>query len=339
MDNAENDGLYVIYGSQVGQEATFMCDWLHYFVTVVYQSHLKRVGSSYLATKGLDIDSWAGNIKDGKQPDFFTLFALNVLLETHTMIHINDGRIWPTMDKAPSDHQQLSKMCDYHLVFLEHGCFAELVERQHPLILVELTDRDVKVLELGILTSDEEETLNSIIFCGLGFALGSGEPFVTDIEVKKEPYDSGDSNNDDTDNLQKGVPDTYSGKLPNDTSSLDQRTDIMDKESMSVPGTDPSNSLDDNHSMDVNIDNQRTDIMDKESMSVPGTDPGTSSDDDPSMDVNIDNTVKESIDVSVTDPALAEITEKQLKPYRDTMTGGGIPHTAETGLNQADPTT
>ena len=151
VDYDENDGLYVIYDSQAGQEATFMCDWLHYFVTVVYWSHFKRVGSSYLATKGLDIDSWVDYIKDGKWPNFFTLFALNILLETHTMVHINGGRIWATMDKAPCDHQQLSKMCDYHLVFLGCGCFAELVERQHPLILVEPTNRDVKVLELGTL--------------------------------------------------------------------------------------------------------------------------------------------------------------------------------------------
>ena len=146
---------------------------------------------------------------------------------THTMVHINEDRIWATMDKAPSDYQQLSKMCEYHLVFLGHGRFAELVEQQHPLISVELTNRDVKVLELGVLTYDEEETLNNIIFCGLGFTLGSGEPFIKDIEVKKQPHDSGDSNNDD--NLQKSVSDTDSGKLSNDLSSLNQRTDIMDK--------------------------------------------------------------------------------------------------------------
>ena len=193
MDYAENNGLYAMCGSQVSQDATFMHEWLHYFVTVVYQSHFKRVGSSYLAKKGLDIDSWVDNIKDGNQPNFFTLFALNVLLEIHTVVHINSDRIWATMDKAPSDHQQLAKMCEYHLVFLGQGCFAELVERQHPLIVVELTDRDIKILELGVLTYDEEKTLNSIIFHGLGFALGLGEPFVKDIEVKKEPQDSGDS--------------------------------------------------------------------------------------------------------------------------------------------------
>ena len=74
--------------------------------------------------------------------------------------------------------------------------------------------------------------------------------------------------------------------------------------------------------------------MDKESVSVLGTDPCKSSDNDPFMDVNIDNIVKESIDVPVTNTALAKITEKQPKQYSDTTTVDSIPHKAKTGLNQ-----
>ena len=178
------------------------------------------------------------------------------------MVHINSDRIWATMDKAPSDHQQLAKMCEYHLVFLGHGCFAELVKCQHPLIVVELTNRDTEILELGVLTCDEEETLNSIIFCGLGFTLGLGEPFVKDIKVKKEPQNSGDC---DFDNTEKSVLGTNPGKLSDDGSSMNQNIDNMDMESMSVLGTDPcvvAKTME-KHS-DINT-----------SVSVPDTDPDT----------------------------------------------------------------
>ena len=39
MEYGENYGLYAIYGSRVGQDSSFMRQWLHYFVTVVYKSH------------------------------------------------------------------------------------------------------------------------------------------------------------------------------------------------------------------------------------------------------------------------------------------------------------
>ena len=66
----ENNRLYTIYSNRVGQSPEFMGEWLHYFITVVYKVHFRRIGSTYLANKGLDLELWAESIKDGRHPDF-----------------------------------------------------------------------------------------------------------------------------------------------------------------------------------------------------------------------------------------------------------------------------
>ena len=99
-------------------------------MTVVYKTHFKRIGFIYLTKKGLDLELWADSTKDGHRPDFFALFALNALLETHTAVHIGGNKIWTTMNDPPEDHNLLIRRCKYHLVFLGRGNYIELVERQ-----------------------------------------------------------------------------------------------------------------------------------------------------------------------------------------------------------------
>ena len=80
-------------------------------------------------------------------------------------------------------------------MFLGRGNFIELVERQRPLITF-YSDEDVKTIEIGRLTFDEEDTLNSVIFRGLGRGLDptpptkpTGTPF-RQITIKKESLDT-----------------------------------------------------------------------------------------------------------------------------------------------------
>ena len=96
------------------------------------------------------------------------------------------------MNNPPGDHDLLIERCEYHLVFLGRGNFIELVERQRPLIIVK-SNEDIKTVEIGCLTFDEDEILNSVIFRGLGKGLDPmevnkklGIPFCKDI-IKEEP--------------------------------------------------------------------------------------------------------------------------------------------------------
>ena len=192
-----NDGLYSIYGYRVGQSPEFMREWLHYFITTVYKTHFKRIGLTYLTSKGLSLELWAESIKNGRQPDFFVLLALNALLETHAAVHISNNRMWTTLNDPPGNHDSILEHCEYHLVYLGNGNFIELVKRQRPLIVVH-TNEDIKTVEIGSLTFDEEETLNSVISKGLDITSKSKSKSALLAEstssehclVKQEPLDT-----------------------------------------------------------------------------------------------------------------------------------------------------
>ena len=62
----EEDLLYSLFSEHAGQEIPFMCRWLYHFVMEVYNRHFARIGFNYLALKGLDLDTWAECIKDGR---------------------------------------------------------------------------------------------------------------------------------------------------------------------------------------------------------------------------------------------------------------------------------
>ena len=80
-----------------------------------YRKHFIRAGFNYLAKKGLDIDLWAESIIDGRKLEFLVLFALNVLIETHTVVHTKNGKIWTMFEVPPEDHYELLKRGDLHL--------------------------------------------------------------------------------------------------------------------------------------------------------------------------------------------------------------------------------
>ena len=61
-------------------------------------------------------------------------------------------------------------MCNFHLVYLGRGLFVELMERKRPLTVVE-ENVDTKTVVIDELTFDEQDTLNKVIYCGLGFGV------------------------------------------------------------------------------------------------------------------------------------------------------------------------
>ena len=183
MDHGPEDGLY-IFGNRTGQDTAFMCHWLHFFITVAYQKNFIRASFNYLAKKSPDIDLWAESIIDRRKQDFLILFTLNVLIETYMVVHTKGGKVWMTSESLPDDHYELLKRCDFHLAYMGCCMFIDLVQHKNLLVIVDSTE-DVKTVELGCLTYDESETVDSIVFKGLGFAKGphenTGIPFIKDL--------------------------------------------------------------------------------------------------------------------------------------------------------------
>ena len=135
-----------------------MCRWLYHFVTEAYKKHFARIGFNYLALKRLDLDSWAECIKDGRKGDFLVLYELSPLVECHSVVHLKGGKIWTTLDKQSTDHAEILEQCGFYFAYVGRELFVQLVKCRHPIIVVEQTE-DIKTIELGTLTFDENKTL------------------------------------------------------------------------------------------------------------------------------------------------------------------------------------
>ena len=192
----ENNELYTIYGKHAGQEVSFMRKWLHFFVMDAYRKYCVSSGYSYLKSKGMDINLWAESIIDGRKADFFTLFAINILLETHTAVHLRNDEIWSMLKRQPMDHNELLNKCNFHMAYVGRCLFVELTNRKHPIIIVDST-HDIKAIDMCCLMHDKLETVDSIIFKGLVFGKDPDKspnctsvPFIKDLPgpmIKSEP--------------------------------------------------------------------------------------------------------------------------------------------------------
>ena len=135
----------------------------------------------------MDLDMWSESIIDGRKADFFALFAINVLLEMHSVVHLKNGVIWSTLENQPMDHNELLSTCNFHLAYMGRGLFVELTIMQHPIITVTST-KDVKAIDLCSLTYDESKMVDSIIFKVVSFGKepdknleNTGTTFIKDL--------------------------------------------------------------------------------------------------------------------------------------------------------------
>ena len=147
--------------------------------------------------KGLTLDIWVDSIEDGCKGEFLALYGLNLMLDMHTVIHLRNDRLWTTFKDQLLSHDELVRICNFHLVYLGRGLFVELTERIRPLTTVE-ENADTKTVVIGKLTFDEQDTLNKVIYHGLGVGIDrsreqihsitqtAGDEISRDITIKEE---------------------------------------------------------------------------------------------------------------------------------------------------------
>ena len=164
----ENDALYSIYAIYAGQNPQFMRTWLKLYADM-YKRQFMTVGEEYLNRKKLTFDLWKESIKDGCKGDVLVLLGLNYLMGSHTMVHLHGNRLWSTLQEKLNHDEMVSK-CDFHLVYLGRGIFAELCKRAEPLVEIE-GDPNVMSLVVGTLTSTEQTVIGKLSKLGLGFAV------------------------------------------------------------------------------------------------------------------------------------------------------------------------
>ena len=87
-----------------------------------------------------------------------------------TLLHLKGGRVWTMVQDPPSNHDELTRMCHYHLVFMGCGIFMDL--KQHLVhssgIAPSLQDTAMDFIKL---TKAKMEILNGAVFRGLSVGI------------------------------------------------------------------------------------------------------------------------------------------------------------------------
>ena len=146
-----------------------MHEWLKLFV-LMHRKHISNKASEYLESKGLTVEIWADGIQDGQKGDVLILFALNLLMEMHTIVHLKDGQTRMMLANPGLNHSDDIKHCEIHLAYVGRGLFIELIEHENPLEIVENTEETTSII-ISELTSTEEKAIDEVIKLGLGVGI------------------------------------------------------------------------------------------------------------------------------------------------------------------------
>ena len=137
-----------------------MREWLKFFV-LLHRKFFEQRAHSYLESKGLSLDNWSESITDGQKGDVLVLYCLNMLTESHTVLHLKNGLIWTILQDFPPEHNYQLGCADNHLAYLGWGLFVQLVPQDTPLWVIRSTS-DTKQIVIGELSASESKTLDSI---------------------------------------------------------------------------------------------------------------------------------------------------------------------------------
>ena len=183
---SENDNLYSIFARRIGESVAFIRQWLKFFV-LTNKKNLNLRATAYLASKGLNFDTWLGSIDDGRKGDVFTLFCLCMLQDIHATVHLRNGKYWTSMNDPSCDHYTNMEHSHIHLAYLGCGLYIKLVKRDIPLQIITGASKDLIVL--GTLESEERSILDTAMNQGLGIARDHTTKVSTSqqVQVKTEP--------------------------------------------------------------------------------------------------------------------------------------------------------
>ena len=158
----------------MNRSISFIREWLKLFV-IMHKAQLAKKAKQYLKSKGLSVDTWSESITDGSKGDVLVLFALNLLMEMHCLVHLANGQIWTTLATLSGVHSIDLQKCDIHLAYIGRGIFIELTERAVPLVIAETTESTTSLV-IGELSATEEHTIEDVMKTGLGVGLSHPIP-------------------------------------------------------------------------------------------------------------------------------------------------------------------
>ena len=126
-DTELNDHLYRIYYAKCTDSTLVLRRWIVYYVKQ-YPKQISQRVNKYLDSKKLTLEEWLRSVKDGRRGDILCIYLLSMATGTHVAVHLNENRIWSTLEAIHSSHDDLMQQCDKHLVYLGLGVFLQLKE-------------------------------------------------------------------------------------------------------------------------------------------------------------------------------------------------------------------
>ena len=108
------------------------------------------------------MDTWAEGVKIGWRADILSIFALSALIGKHTLVHLQNGNLWTTINTVSSDHDELLSKCEVHLAYVGNGLFCEL----KPRLLGTTAVSGTTTQDVNILSGTTRDTTSSIV-CGI----------------------------------------------------------------------------------------------------------------------------------------------------------------------------
>ena len=108
MTEKGKDGhIYTLFGKLSKYKSDeYMQKWLSFF-TIVHKQTLKDKAERYLNLIKLKLDTWAEGVKIGQRTDILSILTLSTLIGKHTLVHLQNGNLWTTINTVSSDHDEL----------------------------------------------------------------------------------------------------------------------------------------------------------------------------------------------------------------------------------------
>ena len=155
-DDVLNDHLYMTFCKKNLETPKLMHKLIVFFVRR-YKKMLSKKAQEYLGSKKLTMDEWLNSVSMNRHGDILCFFLLSIVTGRCACVHLQNGRMWSTLQSVPLNHDEHVSMCDLHLLYLGFGAFLRLVPR----LVLDIKEGDLPIL--GHVVGEDPETQNELM--------------------------------------------------------------------------------------------------------------------------------------------------------------------------------
>ena len=179
-DSELNDHSYHLFYCKKTENISLMRQWISYYVRQ-YPKQITAKVQPYLNSKKLTLEDWLRCVRDGRCGDIMCVFLLSLSTGVHTVVHLNNNKLWSTLKTIPATHNELLSICDQHLAYLGFGIFLKLERKPiHKNILGTITGIDNETQQL-LLQSINAASVDKTATRPLDSAIGTNKTAYTGI--------------------------------------------------------------------------------------------------------------------------------------------------------------